>query len=235
MAGPEELRRMVAAHYRDVRQRERYEVRARLGLHTWERTLARRYLDPPGRLLDIGCGAGREALALCALGHGVVGVDTSPELLAAARANARDAGVELEVLPCDGERLEFPDGSFDYIVAWSQVLAHVPGARARADLVGACARVLRPGGRLTLSVHDRERTEVLAREQGLIRADPGLPLEEGDYLLGDASGDPCYWHYFTPVELLELCWGAGLHVLEYCPVTELGQDYDNVWACVAQR
>ena len=46
-------------------------------------------LEPlaPGRALDAACGTGRHAARLTALGHSVVGVDLTPEMLARARAN----------------------------------------------------------------------------------------------------------------------------------------------------
>jgi 2-polyprenyl-3-methyl-5-hydroxy-6-metoxy-1,4-benzoquinol methylase len=44
--------------------------------------------SPQGRTLDIGCGEGRLARDLAALGHAVAGVDSSPTMLAAAREAA---------------------------------------------------------------------------------------------------------------------------------------------------
>ncbi|HKC77611.1 MAG TPA: class I SAM-dependent methyltransferase, partial [Gaiellaceae bacterium] len=69
---------------------------------------------PVGRTLDLGCGEGRLARDLAALGHDVVGVDASPTMIAAARAAA--PGLELHV--ADAAALPFADASFGLVVAF---------------------------------------------------------------------------------------------------------------------
>ncbi|MGE5849489.1 MAG: class I SAM-dependent methyltransferase, partial [Candidatus Methylomirabilota bacterium] len=54
-----------------------------------EREILVRHMKPGGRVLDIGCGAGREALGLAREGYQVVGIDIAPQMVAAARANAK--------------------------------------------------------------------------------------------------------------------------------------------------
>ncbi len=225
---------MVVRRYQSRLAREQYRRRVELGLSAYERTIASRYMTPPGCVLNVGCGAGREALGLHALGHQVTAIDSCPEQVEAARKSAETAGVDLAVELCNGERLDFADASFDYVVAWAQVLANVPGHVARGVLVRDCARVLRPGGRFSFTVHDRDRTEDLARQQGL-RPEGGFELEDGDVVVRDEEDGPCYWHYFTRDEIVGLCAQAALEVLELGPVTEFGGTWHNVWACIAQR
>ncbi len=107
-----------------------------------------RFLDllpPPGRLtLDLGCGEGRLARDLKALGHGVVGVDSSPTL---ARL-ASEADPSLEVHVGDAARLPFVEGAFDLVCAFMSLMD-------MDDMAGAvreAARVLEPGGRLCIAV-----------------------------------------------------------------------------------
>ena len=93
------------------------------------------------RALDAGCGAGALAFALAPLVQEVVGVDSSAELLAAARelAPANCAFVEGDVTA-----LPFEYGSFD-LVGCARVLHHV----RRPELVmSELSRVTRPGGRI---------------------------------------------------------------------------------------
>jgi SAM-dependent methyltransferase len=93
-----------------------------------------------GRTLDLGCGEGRLARDLAALGHDVTGVDTSSTMLAAAREAA--PGMELHL--ADAAELPFADGSFGLVVAFMSL-------QDVDDLGGAireAARVLAPGGRL---------------------------------------------------------------------------------------
>jgi SAM-dependent methyltransferase len=98
---------------------------------------------PAGDALDAGCGTGRHTAELVRLGHRVIGVDASPEMLAVARA--RLPGADLRV----GEltRLPMADASVDIVVC-ALALVHVP------DLGAALAefrRVLRAGGHLVIS------------------------------------------------------------------------------------
>jgi SAM-dependent methyltransferase len=98
---------------------------------------------PAGRALDVACGTGRHTRQLIRLGHRVVGVDHTREMLAVARRELPEA----EFAEADLRALPLPDGMFDLVVC-GLALAHV------GDISGATrelARVLRTGGRLVAS------------------------------------------------------------------------------------
>ena len=100
-----------------------------------------------GRVLEVGVGTGI-SLPQYASNVGVFGVDISAEMLRKARARVdklRLANVEgLAVM--DAEHLEFPDASFDVVMA-QYVVTAVPNPEACLDEL---ARVLKPGGELIL-------------------------------------------------------------------------------------
>ncbi|HVD90715.1 MAG TPA: methyltransferase domain-containing protein [Vicinamibacterales bacterium] len=91
------------------------------------------------RILDVGTGTGRAAIALAKRGAIVTGVDASGEMLDVAERRARDAGllvgnaggagVVVTFTHGDAHRLEFPDRSFDAVVCL-RVLMHTPDWRA---------------------------------------------------------------------------------------------------------
>jgi SAM-dependent methyltransferase len=98
----------------------------------------------PGRALDAGCGTGRHARHLVDLGHEVLGVDVTPEMLSRAADNVPEA----TFVESDLREIPAQDESFDLVVC-GLALAHL------ADLDGGVAelaRVLKPGGRLVASV-----------------------------------------------------------------------------------
>jgi ubiquinone/menaquinone biosynthesis C-methylase UbiE len=96
------------------------------------------------RALDVGCGTGALSYALAPLVGEVVGVDSSEDLLKAAREHA-PPGCSFVV--GDAEALPFPYGDFD-LVGCLRVLHHV----RRPELVVAeLARVTRRGGRILLA------------------------------------------------------------------------------------
>lgn len=91
-----------------------------------ERVLAEFLGDVRGlRVLDLGTGTGRAALALARRGAHVTGVDASAEMLAMARARAAQEGLTIELSEGDAHRLSFPDRTFDAAVCL-RVLMHVP-------------------------------------------------------------------------------------------------------------
>ncbi len=91
------------------------------------------------RALDAGCGTGALAFALAPHVREVVGVDSSPQLLAAGRARAP---LNVTLLPGDATALPFEVGSFD-LAGCLRVLHHV---RRPELVISELARVTRPGG-----------------------------------------------------------------------------------------
>ncbi|MEV0716347.1 class I SAM-dependent methyltransferase [Asanoa sp. NPDC050611] len=134
---------------------------------------------PAGVALDAACGTGRHSERLAALGHRVIGVDSSPDMLARARTRAPGA----EFRPGDLTALPVDDDSVDLVLC-TLALTHV------ADLgpvFGEFARVLRPGGHLILSDVHHELIE-LGSVPGVRLADGGRAFlaghrhRAGDYL-----------------------------------------------------
>jgi SAM-dependent methyltransferase len=98
---------------------------------------------PCGTALDAACGTGRHAEHLAALGHTVIGVDISPEMLAVARAKIPDA----EFREGDLHQLPVPDQHAGVVVC-ALALTHVPEL---APVLAEFVRVLRPVGHLVIS------------------------------------------------------------------------------------
>jgi len=91
-----------------------------------ERVLAEFLGDVSGRrILDLGTGTGRAAIALARRGALVTGVDASSAMLLVARTRAMDAGLAIEFSNGDAHALAFPNGAFDSTVCL-RLLMHVP-------------------------------------------------------------------------------------------------------------
>jgi SAM-dependent methyltransferase len=122
-----------------------YDGRAGGGLFALDEPLVAEFLSDraPGVALDAACGTGRFAEFLAKRGHQVIGVDSSPDMLAYARQ--RVPGGEFHV--AELERLPLPDDSVDVIVC-TLALVHVPRLQ---PVLAEFARVLRPGGDLVIS------------------------------------------------------------------------------------
>lgn len=97
------------------------------------------------KVLDFGCGNGENGIHAVRCGADSIGIDISPEGVANANLNARQAGVadhcRFEVM--DGENMAFPDNTFDLGVEYG-ALHHVDLVKAMAEL----RRVLKPDGEM---------------------------------------------------------------------------------------
>jgi SAM-dependent methyltransferase len=105
-----------------------------------------RLVPPPGRLtVDLGCGEGRVGRDLAGLGHRVVGVDASFEMVRAA-ATHPEGGYPL--VAADAASVPVVDGVADCVVAF-MCLQDIDAMEAA---VAETARVLARGGRLVVAV-----------------------------------------------------------------------------------
>lgn len=102
-------------------------------------------------LLDLGCGAGLASEPLARLGASVSGMDAAPDAIAAARAHASLAGLQIDYKVGGPEALEADRARFDAIVAL-EVLEHVSDV---PQFLSLCRQRLKPGGLLLFSTLNR--------------------------------------------------------------------------------
>jgi SAM-dependent methyltransferase len=98
----------------------------------------------PGRVLELGCGNGRNAAYLASLGCRVDAVDFSARSIEWTRERLARAGAGVALQHCSIFDAEFTDGSYD-LVYDSGCFHHVPPHR-RPDYAGLVRRALKPGG-----------------------------------------------------------------------------------------
>ena len=111
------------------------------------------------KILDVGCGPGRDAKFFSEQGFDVIGIDLSKKLLEIARKNASNAIFYL----MDMRNLNFPDNYFDGIWVCASFL-HIPRKDAQKTLVGFY-RVLKGGGLIYISVKEGFGEEFVKSEQ----------------------------------------------------------------------
>ncbi|MEU3524162.1 methyltransferase domain-containing protein [Streptomyces sp. NPDC038707] len=141
------------------------------------------------RLLDVGCGFGRPAIAAAkATGARVVGINVSAEQVRQGRALAAEAGVAdlVSFEQADGMALPYPDASFDAVWASEAIMYMSDRPKALREI----ERVLVPGGRFVLSDY-AERTELTPEQRVSLKEGftvEALPTIEGyRELLTDAG------------------------------------------------
>lgn len=103
----------------------------------------------PGRVLDVGCGEGADAIWLAGRGWDVTALEVSGLALARAERHAREAGVTVRWVHAGLESAALTPGSFDLVAALYPALLRTPDATAERALLAAVA----PGGLLLLVHH----------------------------------------------------------------------------------
>lgn len=130
-------------------------------------------LLPPGRVLDLACGRGRNALFMAERGHAVTAVDASAEALAQLDREAQRRGLDLTTRRVDLERIDLQGGDplpfepFDVVLQFFYL---------QRSLVPVLQRLVRPGGVAVLRTFSRA---------GPFAGGPGNPdyvLREGELL-----------------------------------------------------
>lgn len=165
-----------------------------------------------GRVLDLGCGAGRHALYLQRKGISVTAVDASPR--AAALASAR--GVRDVRIASACEALPFKRREFETVLLFGNNLGICGDRAGTARLLRDLSRVTKPGARILTTT----RAPATFRKQH--RSYWNRKLERGQEFgvvelrldFNGANGKTIRWFWISPQALMELAWETGWRVIE---------------------
>ena len=172
--------------------------------------------ETDGPLVELAVGSGRVAIPVAeATGRAVLGIDTSPAMLAQARERAAAAGVELELREGDMRDLEL-DQAAGLVYCPFRGLLHLPTWADRRRVFERVAASLRPGGRFAWNAFAFDHA-IAARLDGEHQDGPvphSLRYAVGDNRIDitlDGGGTSSLW-WATKNEWLGLIDVAGLEV-----------------------
>lgn len=152
------------------------------------------------RVADVGCGGGIFSEALARAGAEVVGIDPCAEAIAAARAHARESGLDIDYRVSDAGRLAAEErGGFDAVTCL-EVLEHAGDPRAEVARIAGLAR---PSGRVLFSTINRTLRAYLLMVVAVEEALGILP-----------RGTHSHQAFIRPGELAGWCREAGLRVTD---------------------
>ena len=220
----------VREKYNQPVEAREYSRLVRGTLEPLEREVLVRHLKPGSRVLDIGCGAGREAIGLAREGFQVVGIDIAPQMVEAARANAQDEGLTITFRVRSVTTLDESPDSFDGAY-WAGSYQHIPGRALRIETLQRIMKVLTPDGALILvaaygekrGLVSRSRLVDLLRKALRILPGPWRLSEPGDVHMRETSEAsdpkaPVFFHQFSTLdEVRAEIEAAGFAVEEVAP------------------
>jgi SAM-dependent methyltransferase len=215
---PEQLLAQMADKYNQEAEVRYASEQVKEGLDEIEQALVNGPMARRGRVLDVGCGAGREAIALVKLGYAVVGIDIAERAVEAAKRNAIQHGVEASFSTLAAHEVTPHQlGKFDYVLTTSAFYTFLPTRRLRIQTLRALKGVLKPHGLVFLSAPLRapsQRIGPRARLVDWLRGLRGLlpgqvfTAEWGDQLSGYVSpvsdvSQPVFLRVFDSREAIE--------------------------------
>ncbi len=169
-------------------------------------------------VLDVGCGGGILSESMAARGARVTGIDLGDKPLKVAQLHLLESGREVEYRKVAVEALAAEKSRYYDVVTCMEMLEHVPDPRA---VIGACAKLVKPGGWCFFSTINRNPKAYLYAVIG------------AEYVLGLLPrGTHDYARFVRPAELAAWCREAGLATeritgMTYNPITRayaLGDD-----------
>lgn len=225
---PSQLLQTVAEKFNQPEEIHLHSQDVTNGLEEWEKDFLVRFMKQRGSVLDVGCGAGREAIALTRLGFEVTGIDIADKMIEVARKNAAISGVKIKFEVKSTTEIDYPFQSFNYILFSRAIYSYIPTRCLRISVLKSVKKVLKSEGVAVFSAYYYGKRKWFSRTYPLDSIRKCLRFlvgnrfrtEPGDILfrrVSEASNPRklCFGHFFSsPQEVLEEIQTAGLKVIE---------------------
>lgn len=229
---PADLTRLIQAHYDASYADTAPQFTADLyewSLENWEQEVIERHGIESGRMLVLGAGVGREAIALAQRGLTVVGLDISRQALHIAAETARRSRVPAQFVQADFLHLPFALPQFRYAILSGIMYSSIPGRAQRQAWLADLSRYLAPEGLVILNflVDHPPPSRIQRVSHAINRRLITLPGANRAYQPGDSCAQGHFLHAFlheseireeleqAGVQIHKLNWRRGFAVVSF--------------------
>ncbi|MBR2465836.1 MAG: class I SAM-dependent methyltransferase [Clostridia bacterium] len=163
------------------------EINGSLDYSAWadfiEKIVKKEYSGTPELWLDLGCGTGRMTLELAKRGYDMTGVDSSPEMLDAARDAAERAGLSDRMLWLCQDMREFElYGTVDVTVSCLDCVNHLVSSSDLGRCFSLVHNYLSPDGLFIFDVNGKYKFENIYADRSYVMEEDGaLCIWQNDY------------------------------------------------------
>ena len=189
-------------------------------LFDWEKAFYARFLERTDKILLVGCGTGRDLIALLQCGHRVDGVDLVREAVVRARQRLAEHKFEGSVWVGDIETIELVERYDVFVFSWF-CYAYIPESARRVRILKRLAEHLAPEGRILISYVPTDKARRAIRVARLVarltRSDWRPELGDSVAATGDSMSSVSFQHFFRTGDADAEAAAAGLCVLAQVP------------------
>jgi len=149
------------------------------------------------KVLEIGCGEGRDAIYLASKGFNVTAIDISEKAIQYAKENAKKAGVKVKFEALDFNKLSELKERFDFVLEWA--IIHFIPYEKRKKYVEEIANLLNPQGKYVSACFNVQ-----------------CPVfgKAGERVRDSGKSAPGLKHYFSTQEEIKNLFGPFFHIIE---------------------
>lgn len=185
-----------------------------VGFSPAEKAIYTRFFKRGDAVLNIGCGTGRESIALAKEGYIVTAFDIVPEMIAIAKQQARDHDVHVDFRVINALDMDFLPESFPFVFFSFNGIECILGRNNQEKVVRDVFTILKPGGYFILT----SRSGAAFGRRWLawcwmLLTHPWQKHKWGPYyVLGDKRFGEYHIHYSSPFHIRSLARKTGFCV-----------------------
>lgn len=206
-----------------------------IGLWKSEKIIIEKYCkDFNSKILDLGCGCGRTTFELYKIGYkNIIGLDLCKRFIEYANDKANKESLNLKFIVGDSTCLDFENNVFDLVFYSFNGLQLVPGYQNRINILKESYRVLKNGGYMIFTAHDRETPAFKEFwHQEKIKWDEGINDNNvecfGDMNIYENNGNG-FIHYSSISELKEFIYdNSDFKIIEYINRNNIVEELEKV-------